>query len=68
MDLINNYESDFLLDTLTSIASEFEKHNIPTIVGGGFSLYLKSRFLEKKEVPDILIKHLCDQQKILMSF
>jgi len=48
MNLTNNYESDFLLETLSSIASEFEKHNIPTIVGGGFSLYIKSRFLKKE--------------------
>ena len=48
MDLTKNHESDFLLETLSSIASEFEKYNIPTIVGGGFSLYLKSRFFKKE--------------------
>jgi hypothetical protein len=43
MNLPNNYKNDLLLETVSSIASEFEKHNIPTIVGGGMGLLFPTR-------------------------
>lgn len=41
------FENDFFLETLTALAKEFGAHKIPLIVGGGFSLYIKTRFIKK---------------------
>lgn len=44
-------ESDFLLETLSSLAKEFDKIKVPLILGGGLSMYIKIRFMKKKRSP-----------------
>lgn len=43
--------SDFLLETLSSLAKEFDKIKVPLILGGGLSMYIKIRFMKKKRSP-----------------
>lgn len=43
--------NDFLLSTLRELGSEFHKAGLPLILGGGFSLYLRSGFLKKNRSP-----------------
>jgi hypothetical protein len=47
MNLNSNNSNDFLLENLTELAAEFEKHDIPLIVVGGFSIYIKTKFMNK---------------------
>lgn len=43
--------NDYLLGTLEALSNEFYKAGLPLIIGGGFSLYLRSVFLAKRRSP-----------------
>jgi len=45
------FENDHLISALIELANTLEKHNIPLIIGGGLSLYLRSFLLHKVRSP-----------------
>jgi tRNA A37 N6-isopentenylltransferase MiaA len=45
------YESDHLISALIELANLLETHKIPLIIGGGFSLYLRSFLIHKVRSP-----------------
>ena len=50
MNLAND-QSDFLLGSLFELAGSLKKYDIPLIVGGGLSLYIRTKFIKKKRSP-----------------
>lgn len=55
MNLKNNTSSpdqnDYLLNALIELANELSQFNIPLIVGGGLSLYLRTIYSNKNRSP-----------------
>ncbi|MGE5409538.1 MAG: hypothetical protein ACM3MI_01160 [Clostridiales bacterium] len=44
-------ENDVLLKALVELANELGKYDVPLIVGGGLSLYIRTKYLRKKRSP-----------------
>ena len=47
MSSIDDYDVDYLLEAACQLADEFEKIEIPLIIGGGFSQYIRTLYFNK---------------------
>lgn len=43
--------NDILLEASVELANELGKHDIPLILGGGLSLYIRTKYIQKKRSP-----------------
>ena len=50
-DFSDQLNNDHLVKALIELAAQLEKYDIPLIIGGGFSLYLRTTLLNKKHSP-----------------
>lgn len=44
-------ENDILVDAAVELANELGKNNVPLILGGGLSLYIRTKYLPKRRSP-----------------